>query len=91
MRDGEPSKRQWRLICQGRRGYIEPAFRQAIHCQGCQLSDFSLISGFLRIKKSGIKLIKYGQNMDTISIVSKDRPHSGKGLHYPSLRTVSKH
>ena len=27
--------------------------------QGCQFSDFSLISDFLRIKENDIKLIKY--------------------------------
>ena len=59
--------------------------------QGCQFSDFSLISDFLRIKKSGIKLIKYGKNMDKISKVSKDRLDSGKRLDNPSLKTVSKH
>ena len=40
--------------------------------QGCQFSDFSLISDFLRIKETGVKLIKSSQNMDKISIVSKD-------------------
>ena len=48
--------------------------------QGCQFSDFSLISDLLRIKESGIKLIKSSENMDTISIVFKDRLGSGKGL-----------
>ena len=59
--------------------------------QGCQSSDFSLVSDFLRMKETGIKLIKYSQNMDKISIVSKDRLDSGKGLDNPSLNTVSKH
>ena len=59
--------------------------------QGCQFSDFSLISDFLRIKKSGIKLIKYSQNMDNISIISKDRLDNGKGLDNPSLNTASTH
>ena len=59
--------------------------------QGCQFSDFSLISDFLRIKETCIKLIKYGQNMDNISIVSKDRPAIGKGLDNTSLNTVSTH
>ena len=54
--------------------------------QGCQFSDFSLISDFLRIKESGIELIKYSQN---ISTVSKDRLNNGKGLDNPSLNTVS--
>ena len=62
-----------------------------IYSQGCQFSDFSLISDFLRIKLTGIKLIKYDQNMDKISIVSKDRLDNGKGLDNPSLNTVSKH
>ena len=61
------------------------------YVQGCQFSDFSLISDFLEIKESGIKLIKYGKNMDKISIVSKDRLDSGKGLDNPCLNTVSKH
>ena len=59
--------------------------------QGCQFSDFSLISDFLRIKETGIILIKYGQNIDKISIVSKDRLDIGKWLDNPSLNTVSKH
>ena len=29
------------------------------YIQGCQFSDFSLISDFLRIKENSIKLIKY--------------------------------
>ena len=57
--------------------------------QGCQFSDFSLISDFLRIKENGIKLIKYCLNMDKISVVSKDKLGSGKGLDNPSLNTVS--
>ena len=56
--------------------------------QGCQFSDFSLISDFLRIRETGTKLIKYSQN---ISIVSKDRLDSVKGLDNPSLNTVSTH
>ena len=59
--------------------------------QGCQFSDFSLISDFFRIKETGIKLIKYDQNMAKISIVSKDRLDSSKRLDNPSLKTVSKH
>ena len=59
--------------------------------KGCYFSDFSLISDFLRTKETGIKLIKYSQNMDKISIASKDRLDSGKGLDNPSLITVSKH
>ena len=59
--------------------------------QGCQFSDFSLISDCLRIKECGMKLIKYGKNMDKILIVSKDRLESGKRLNNPSLKTVSKH
>ena len=62
-----------------------------MYTQGCQFSDFSLISDFLRIKETGIKLIKYVQNMDKISIVSKDRLDNGKGLDNLSLNTVSKH
>ena len=59
--------------------------------QGCQFSDFSLISDFLRIKETCIKLIKYSKNMDNISIVSKDRLDNGKELDNPSLNTVSTH
>ena len=59
--------------------------------QGCQFSDFSLISDFLRLKEIGIKLIKYGQNMDKISTVSKDMFDSGSGFDNPLLNTVSKH
>ena len=59
--------------------------------QGCQVSTFSLISDFLIIKETGIKLIKYSQNMDNISTVSKDRLDSGKGLDTQSLITVSTH
>ena len=46
---------------------------------------------FFRIKETGIKLIKYDQNMDKISLLSKDRLYSGKRLDTPSLNTVSKH
>ena len=60
--------------------------------QGCQFSDLSLMSDFLKIKETVIKLMPvYGQNMDKISIVFKDRLDSGKGLDNPSLETVSKH
>ena len=59
--------------------------------QECQFSDFSLISDFWRLKETGIKLIKYGQNMDKIPIVSKEMLDSGKGLDIPLLNTVSKH
>ena len=59
--------------------------------RGCQFSDFSRISDFFRIKETGIKLIKYGQNMHNISIVSKDRLDSDKRLDIPSQNTVSKH
>ena len=59
--------------------------------QGCQFSDFSLISDFLRIREIGIKLIKYVQNMDKVLVVNKYRLNSGKGLDNPSLNTVSKH
>ena len=59
--------------------------------QGCQFSDFSLISDFFRIKETGIKLIKYGQNMEQTSLVSKDRLDNGKRLDNPSLNTISKH
>ena len=65
---------------------------QQIHIkQGCQFSDFSLISDFFRIKECGMKLIKDGKIMDKILIVSKDRLDSGKGLDNPSLKTVYKH
>ena len=59
--------------------------------QGCQFSDFSLISDFLRTMDSGIKLIKYGKNFNKISIVSKGRLDSDKRLDNPSLKTVSIH
>ena len=45
----------------------------------------------MRIKETGIKLIKYSQNMDNISLVSKDKLDNGKGLDNPSLNTVSTH
>ena len=53
------------------------------YLQGCQFSDFSLISDFLRIKETGIKLIKCGKNMDKILKVFKDRLDSGKRLDNP--------
>ena len=56
--------------------------------QGCQFSDFSLISDFLRRKGTGIKLIKFCQNRDKSSKVSKDRLNSGKGFAILSLNTV---
>ena len=59
--------------------------------QGCQFSDFSLISDFLRIRETSIKLIEYGQNMDKVLKVTKDRLDSGKRLGNPSLNTVLKH
>ena len=59
--------------------------KKYIDIQGCQFSDFSLISDFLRMKKTCIKLIKSGQNIDKFTIVSKGR------LDNPSLITVSKH
>ena len=59
--------------------------------QGCQFSDLSLISDFLRIKKTCLKLIKCGQKIDKILIISKDRLDFGKWLGNPSLITVSKH
>ena len=37
--------------------------------QGCQFSDLSLISDFFRIKETGIKLNKCGQNMDNNGIL----------------------
>ena len=40
------------------------------------------------MKETGIKLIKYGQNMDKMSIVSIDMLGSGKRLDNPSLNTV---
>ena len=39
--------------------------------QGCKFSDLSLISDFLRIKETGIKLTKYVQNVGKISILPK--------------------
>ena len=50
-------------------------------------SDFR----FFENKETCIKLIKYSQNMDDISIVSKDRLDNGKGIDNPSLNTVSTH
>ena len=73
---------------------MRPPERECHHImytQGCQFSDFCLISDFFRIKETGIELIKYGQNMDKISIVSTDRLDNGKGLGNPSLNTISKH
>ena len=55
--------------------------------QGCQFSDFSLISDFFRIKETVIKLIKYGQNMDKISKVSKDMLDSGKRIQFLNIKT----
>ena len=63
----------------------------AVEIQGCQFSDLSLISDFLRIKETGIKLIKYSKNMYKILKVFKDRLDSGKRLDNPSLKTVSNH
>ena len=77
--------------CTGKHTQCYACEHMVCYYQGCQFSDFSLISDFLRIKKSGIKLIKYSQNMDNISIVSKDRLDNGKGLDNPSLNTVSTH
>ena len=54
--------------------------------------SLSLILDFLRIKESGIKSIKYSQNTDNISIVSKDRlDNIGKQLDDPPLNTASTH
>ena len=58
--------------------------------QGCQFSDLTLISDFLRIKETGIKLIRYCKNMDKVLTVFKDRLDSGKRLE-SSLKAVSKH
>ena len=58
--------------------------------QGCQFSDLSLISDFLRIKKTCIKLIIMWSNINKISIVSIDRLDSVKWLDNPSLIIVSK-
>ena len=58
--------------------------------QGCQFSGLSLISDLLSIRETGIKLIKYGQNMDKGLIVTKDRLDSGNRFDNPSLTTVSK-
>ena len=52
------------------------------------MSDFRFV---FRIKETGIKLIKYGQNTNKISMISKDRLDSDKRLDIPSLNTVSKH
>ena len=52
--------------------------------QGCQFSDFNLISDFLRLKETSIQVIKYSQNMD-ILIVSKDM------IDISIIHTVSKH
>ena len=59
--------------------------------QGCQFSDLSLISELLRIKETGIKLNKYGQSMDNILVVSKDKLDRGTWLDNPSLNAVSEH
>ena len=60
-----------------------------MHFQGCQFSDFSLISDFLRSKGTCTKLIKFGQNKDKSSRVSNDRHNSGKGFAILSLNTVA--
>ena len=59
------------------------------YIQGCQFSDFSLISDFLGRKGTGIKLIKFCQKRDKSSKVSKDRLKSGIGFAIPSLNTVA--
>ena len=59
--------------------------------QECQFSDYNLILDFLRIRETGIKLIKYSQSMDNISIVSRTGLTMAKGLDNPSLNTVSIH
>ena len=38
-----------------------------LYIQGCQFSDFSLISDFMGRKGTGIKLIKFFQNRDKSS------------------------
>ena len=43
-----------------------------MYIQGCHISDLSLVSDFLRIKETGTKLTKYGQNMGKSSIVPID-------------------
>ena len=46
---------------------------------------------FFEKKGNGIKLIKFGQNRDKFSRISKDRLSSGKGFAIPSLNTVALH
>ena len=48
-------------------------------------------SDFLKIKETGVKVIKYGPNMDKTSIASKDMLDGGIGIDNPSLNTVSTH
>ena len=62
--------------------------------QGCQFSDFSLISDFLRTAKTSIKIDQMWSKymyIYKISKVSKDRLDSDKWLENPCLNTVSKH
>ena len=54
------------------------------------MSVFILSSDF-RLRETGIKLIKYSQNIDKVLIVTEDRLDSGKGLDNPSPNTVFKH
>ena len=61
----------------------------SLYNQGCQFSDLSLISDFLRSKGTCTKLIKFGQNKDTSSKVSNERHNSGKGFAILSLNTVA--
>ena len=75
------------LITYAPRG--EEGISIAYYMNRCQFSDFSLISDFLRIKKTCIKLIKSGQNIDKFSIVSKGRLDNSKGLDNLGLQFLN--
>ena len=69
----------------------KPKDSHRLSTAGMSVFRLSLISDFFRIKDTGIKLIKYGQNMDKISIIFKYRLDRDKRLDIPSLNSVSKH
>ena len=59
--------------------------------QGCQFSDFSLISDFFENKGNRHTIDQIWSKHGQSQIVSRDRLESGKGLDNPALNTVSKH
>ena len=58
---------------------------------GCHFSDFSLISDFSKRRGTDIKLIRYDQNRDNMSIVPKDGLNSDKRFGNLSLNTTATH